>query len=173
VGGFSPDYRRNQDREWEMRVWRAGMHGLYLPSMDVVAVVPPERLTKAYHRRWQATTGMYHALMRYRDTVDQDGVLGEEPANRRTLLGTPLFMYRTFLSHLAGWIRSAVLAQPKDVFFHETRLWYYVGFFRTRWKNRRPARAPHIPVLRTAITDASPCTSSASSEATSRPAATT
>ena len=42
-----------------MRLWRAGKRGLYLPDMDVVVEVPADRLTKAYHRRWQATTGSY------------------------------------------------------------------------------------------------------------------
>ncbi|HEX6974121.1 MAG TPA: glycosyltransferase, partial [Vicinamibacterales bacterium] len=136
VGGFSPAYPRNQDREWEMRVWRAGLQGLYLPAMEVKATVPPERLTRRYHRRWQARTGMYHALMRFRDTVDASGTIAEEPVGRRTLFGSPLFLYRECAGHMLGWVRSALMLRSSERFFHETRLWYYASFFRTRFSHR-------------------------------------
>ena len=92
IGGFSPDYPRNQDRELEMRMWRAGKQGLYLPAMDVIVEVPQERLTKHYHRRWHATTGKYHALLRFRDTVDASGVLHDTEPEMRRLFGTPVFL---------------------------------------------------------------------------------
>jgi glycosyltransferase involved in cell wall biosynthesis len=148
IGGFSPDYPRNQDREFEMRMWRAGMQGLYLPAMDVTVAVPPERLTRRYHRRWQATTGHYHAMMRYRDTVDARGAIVDEPPQRRRLLGTPLFMYRYFLSHLRGWLRATICFRRDERFYHETRLWYYVSFFITRCRHPRPVSAA-CPLLRT------------------------
>jgi glycosyltransferase involved in cell wall biosynthesis len=135
IGGFSPRYRRNQDRELEMRMWRASMQGLYVPAMAVVVTVPRSRLTRKYHRRWQATTGHYHALMRFRDTVDGNGVMVDETPNARRIFGTPLFMYRSFLSHAVGWVSALVRLQAADRFYHETRLWYYVSFFITRWRN--------------------------------------
>jgi glucosyl-dolichyl phosphate glucuronosyltransferase len=139
VGGFSPEYPRNQDREFEMRLWRAGRQGLYLPAMDVTVEIPPERLTRRYHRKWQATTGKYHALMRYRDTLTADGGLIEEPADRPKFLGSPRFLYREFLAHLAGYLRAAARFDADTRFFHETRLWYFVSFFWTRWKTRTAA----------------------------------
>ena len=69
----------------------AGKQGLYLPAMDVIVEVPRERLTKHYHRRWHATTGKYHALLRFRDTVDASGVLHDTEPEMRRLFGTPLF----------------------------------------------------------------------------------
>jgi glycosyltransferase involved in cell wall biosynthesis len=136
VGGFSPDYPRNQDREIEMRMWRAGLQGLYLPEMDVIVEVPENRLTRAYHRKWQATTGHYHALMRFRDTVDRNGVMHEESPHTRRLFGTPFFMYRSALSHVAGWLAAALRFRPHERFFHETRLWYYASFIKTRARHR-------------------------------------
>jgi glycosyltransferase involved in cell wall biosynthesis len=133
VGGFSPEYPRNQDREFELRLWRAGKRGLYLPAMDVVVEVPAHRLTKQYHRRWQATTGKYHALMRYRDCLSRDGALFDEPIDGPRLFGSPLFLYREFLQHVKGWIAGLLMFDRDRRFFHETRLWYYVSFFRTRW----------------------------------------
>ena len=123
VGGFSPHYPRGQDRELEMRMWRAGLQGLYLPTMDVIVEVPPERLTRRYHRRWHTTTARYHALMRYRDAVDANGVLREESPAARRLLGVPLFMYRACFAHVTGWLRAAVRRRSSESFYHETRLW--------------------------------------------------
>jgi glucosyl-dolichyl phosphate glucuronosyltransferase len=146
LGGFSPDYPRNQDREFEMRMWRAGMQGLYLPSMDVTVDVPAQRLTRSYHRKWQATTGHYHAMMRYRDTVDSNGAIIDEAVHARRFLGTPLFMYRLFLSHVTGWLAAAVRFRHDERFYHETRIWYYVSFFITRWRHRRsiPSECPPL-----------------------------
>lgn len=137
VGGFSPDYPRNQDREFELRLWRAGRQGLYLPAMDITVEVPAERLEPGYHRRWQATTGMYHARMRFRDCLSPDGALIEEEAGARRLGGVPLFLYRECLAHLAGCVFAAVALDGDRRFFHETRLWYYAGFFRERWRAHR------------------------------------
>lgn len=134
VGWFSPAYPRNQDREFELRLWRAGRRGLYLPSMTVIADVAPERLTKRYHRRWRVTTGKYHALMRFRDTVSRDGRLIDEPPTRRKLLGTPLFLYREWVRHAAGWVTALLRADGDKRFFHETRLWYLASFFWTRFQ---------------------------------------
>jgi len=149
AGGFSPAYPRNQDRELELRLWRAGKLGLYLPSIEVVVDVPAERLTKQYHRRWQATTGAYHALMRFRDTVDKDGRLVDESAHTRRLLGSPLFLYRECLKHGRGWVASLVSGKHDRRFFHETRLWYCASFFWTRAKTDVIPRL-HAGFLRTA-----------------------
>ena len=132
VGGFSSRYPRNQDREFELRVWQAGKRGLYLPAMDVIVEVPADRLTKAYHRRWQATTGSYHAVMRFRDTLDASGQIVPESMVRRRWLGTPLFLYRECLHHVAGWWKALFAGDADDRFFHETRLCYFKGFLRTR-----------------------------------------
>ncbi len=134
IGGFSPDYPRNQDREFEMRMWRAGKAGVYVPMMDVVVDIPAERLTRRYHRKWQATTGRYHALLRFRDTVDAVGRLHDDETRIRRLLGTPLFLYRSFLHHLAGWCGAFLRGDGDARFFHETRLWYFSSFAWTRFK---------------------------------------
>lgn len=147
VGGFSPHYFRGQDREFEMRMWRAGLQGLYLPRMDVTVEVPRERLTRRYHRRWHATTAYYHALMRYRDTVDASGRLREEPPNRRRLFGTPLFIYRAWLAHAGGWLRAAFTGRHAERFYHETRLWYYTSFVISRCRHPHGLCVPG-PVLR-------------------------
>ena len=151
LGGFSPAYPRNQDREFELRMWRAGKQGLYLPSMDVVVPVPPERLTKRYHRRWQATTGKYHALLRFRDAVDGRGALSDRDRATRRLFGTPLFLHRSLMLHATGWILALLRWDGDRRFYHETRVCYLVSFMWTRFKTdvlphrgrRREAPAHH------------------------------
>ena len=134
VGLFSPEYPRNQDRELELRMWRAGKQGLYLPSIDVFVEIPEQRLTKRYHRRWQATTGKYHARLRFRDTVDAHGRLNDEECKGRRLLGAPVFLHRECLTHLLGWFKGLLAFDSSGRFYHESRLWYFVSFFWTRFK---------------------------------------
>jgi len=147
VGGFSPAYPRNQDREFELRLWRAGKRGLYLPTADVMVEIPPHRLTKAYHRRWQARTGHYHAVMRFRDMLDADGRLVPD-GYYRTFLGVPRFLYRECLQHLRDWIWTALTRRADERFRHETRIWYYVSFFITRWASTWAARARPVKKAR-------------------------
>ena len=133
VGLFSPAFPRNQDRELEMRFWRAGKQGLYLPTMDVMVDIPEERMTKRYHRQWRVTTGSYHAKLRFPDLVDGHGRLHDHEEGRR-LLGVPLFMYRQCLGHLIGWGKAIVSNNANRRFYHESRLWYCASFFSTRLK---------------------------------------
>ena len=46
VGMFSTEYPRGQDREIQLRMWRAGCRGLYVPGVVVKVPIPPERLNK-------------------------------------------------------------------------------------------------------------------------------
>jgi glycosyltransferase involved in cell wall biosynthesis len=132
VGGFSPEYPRSQDREFELRLWRAGKRGLYLPIADVLVDVPRHRLTKEYHRRWQIVVAHYHAKMRYHDTIDSSGKIIAD-GTYRTYLGVPRFMYRGFLGHLFAWLRTALTGRSDERFHHELRVRYYFSFFKTRW----------------------------------------
>ena len=156
VGLFSPDYPRNQDRELEMRFWRAGKQGLYVPAFDVFVDIPEDRLTKRYHRRWRATTGSYHAKLRFPDLIDGNGRFHEHEEKGRRLFGAPLFMYRHCLRHLVGWCKTIVSNDADRRFYHESRLWYYASFFWTRFKTdvlprfklRRTAEiVPSVPNL--------------------------
>ncbi|HEY7171891.1 MAG TPA: glycosyltransferase family A protein [Vicinamibacterales bacterium] len=149
VGLFSPLFRRGQDRELQMRMWRAGKTGVYCPSVEVIVEPPADRLVKEYHRRWHATTAMYHALMWYRDEVDGDGQLLPLPRPRRTLFGTPLFIYREWLGHAAGWLATLLFGPGDRRFYHETRLYYGASFIRTRFaQHRAGATGPDTEVDR-------------------------
>jgi GT2 family glycosyltransferase len=150
VGFFSTAFPRGEDREFQLRLWQAGKRGLYLPSVEVSVEVPAERLTRAYHRKWNVSFAKYHALMWFRDVVNGDGVL-ELPIRRRTFLGTPLFIYREGLEHVCGWCVALLAKNANRRFYHETRLWYFAGFVWTRLQQAVAARlrgkslAPRLP----------------------------
>jgi glycosyltransferase involved in cell wall biosynthesis len=59
VGLYSTALGRNgtrlltgEDEDMYKRLRAAGARGLYLPDLIIYHYVPPERLTKSYHRRW-------------------------------------------------------------------------------------------------------------------------
>jgi glycosyltransferase involved in cell wall biosynthesis len=138
VGGFSPAFLRCEDRELELRLWAAGKRGRYVPEIVVTTEVPRERLTKRYHRRFQMETGGYHEKMRYRDLIDRDGRLRREPVrDAATLFGTPAFVYRDLLTHVAGWLSSAARFRWSDTFYHETRVLYFASYIWNRYRRER------------------------------------
>jgi glycosyltransferase involved in cell wall biosynthesis len=136
VGGFSADYLRDEDRELQLRLWEAGKHGLYVGDVAVTTEVPPDRLTKHYHRQFYTRVGESHARMQYLDRIDAEGRLLRETARHTTLLGTPGFIYRSLFVHAASLIWSVATLQRSRAFFHETRLRYFVSYIRTRCRQR-------------------------------------
>jgi len=132
VGGFSAAFQRDEDREFNLRLWRAGKRGRYVDALRAVAPIVPERLTKRYHRQWYDVTGRNHARLRFREVIDRDGRLVEPMAGRRRLLGTPAFVYREFLGELVRWLVSVVRGARAEAFFYECRVRYFLGYIRER-----------------------------------------
>ncbi|HZT77136.1 MAG TPA: glycosyltransferase [Vicinamibacterales bacterium] len=149
VGLFSPAFRRGQDRELQLRMWRAGKHGVYCPDVEVVVEPPADRLTRAYHRRWQATTAKFHALMWYPDQIAEDDRLVPIDPRRRTILGTPLFLMREFLRFAAGFVGAALTLDADRRFHYESKLWYAASFIATRCRQ-------HLDGLRGPVADEAP-----------------
>jgi glycosyltransferase involved in cell wall biosynthesis len=143
LGGFSPQFQRDEDRELNLRLWRAGKRGMHGDSLIVYAQVQPERLTRRYHRHWHSVTGGSHARLHYRDLVDRDGRLLDAPPSGRRLWGVPGFLYREFAGQAAEWGRSLARRQFEDAFYHECRLWYLAAYFRQRWRDHSRAQRAH------------------------------
>lgn len=131
VGGFSTAFQRDEDREFNLRLWRAGKRGLYADDVRVVAPIEPQRLTKRYHRRWYETTGANHARLRYREIIDRDGRLVPPPAGRR-VLGTPAFVYRECMEELGHWFRHLVRGRMSEAFRCECRVRYFLSYIAAR-----------------------------------------
>jgi glycosyltransferase involved in cell wall biosynthesis len=131
VGGFSPAFFRDEDRELNLRLWRAGTVGIYADSIVATAVVQPERLTKAYHRRWHIVTGANHARMRFKQIIAPDGHL-TEPVTRHCLFGTPAYVYKELAVEMVKWVRAYVAGRLPETFTAECRVRYLVSYIWTR-----------------------------------------
>jgi cellulose synthase/poly-beta-1,6-N-acetylglucosamine synthase-like glycosyltransferase len=131
VGGFSPAFFRDEDRELNLRLWRAGKIGIYADNIVATAVVQPERLTKVYHRRWHAVTGANHARLRFKQIIATDGRL-TEPVTRHLLFGTPAYVYKELGEELVKWVRAYLAGRLPETFTAECRLRYLASYIWTR-----------------------------------------
>ena len=100
VGVFTPALGRvrdgigsTEDHDMQLRAWRGGMRGLYVPGLRAVADVTPDRVTQDYHRRWHRGHGRHCAMMRLRELVPADLGPLSEPRDIVTLFGAPAFVY--------------------------------------------------------------------------------
>jgi glycosyltransferase involved in cell wall biosynthesis len=131
VGGFSPAFFRDEDRELNLRLWRAGKVGIYVDCIVATAVVQPERLTKIYHRRWHAVTGANHARLRFKQIIATDGRL-TEPVTRHCLFGTPAYVYKELGEELVKWVRAYLAGRLPETFTAECRVRYLASYIWTR-----------------------------------------
>jgi glycosyltransferase involved in cell wall biosynthesis len=141
LGGFSPAFRRDEDREFNLRMWRAGKRGMYVDSVVTYTDVQLERLGKPYHRAWHHVTGASHARMRYRETIRSDGALDDSMASAgRRVAGIPGFLYKEAAAHLLHWTIKVMTGRVDQAFIEECRLRYLGSSFTTRWREvRSPA----------------------------------
>ena len=172
VGAFVSDFQRVkdsigslEDHDFIIRVLGNGRQGLYVPGIIARAAVQPDRLGRAYHRRWHFGHGHFYALMRSEET---------DRAGCRTLLGVPVHMYRQALKDVVGWVREAALGSAAKSFLREVRLRFFAGFFLTRSREflARPLREQRaeiaallrLPIRPRAAVDASARTGLARTE---------
>ena len=131
VGGFEAAFQlvgsrfvgSVEDHEFLLRVLRSGRTAIYDPRITVHAEVQPNRLDRAYHRRWHTGHGHFHSLLRT-ESMERTRV--------GTLAGVPAHLYRRALGDLAGWLVSTLRGQRERAFVHELRVRFFLGFFRER-----------------------------------------
>lgn len=125
-------------REWMLRARDVGVRGMYTPKMVVHHVIPGDRLNKRYFRRWSYWHGVSRAMLFRQRPIDM-GAPEETDidfSKVRLLFGTPLYMYRSFLRGVAAWVKTSLNGQKIASFEHEMALWFFLGVFRQRWKDR-------------------------------------
>jgi glycosyltransferase involved in cell wall biosynthesis len=151
VGGFTPALGRTgdgigstEDHDLQLRMWRAGLRGLYDPSIVVHAEVTPDRLTREYHQRWHRGHGHHCALMRLRELVPADLGPMSEPAGIVTLFGTPAFVYLEVPHNAYQWLRSVALR--KDPLFYAHQLRHVLSYIRTSYHRFRREGHPNAAV---------------------------
>ncbi len=137
AGLFSPDYLRTEDREIQLRFWRAGVRGLYVPSVVVWVDVPPERLTKEYYRMWYHRTGRFHARMGLLEAMDRDGRLVSPPRPEACLFGVPPYLYRELILTACSCAAAATRRRPAEAFYYENRVRYLASYVAERLRQSR------------------------------------
>lgn len=143
AGLFSPEYSRTQDREIQLRLWKAGGTGVYVPDIVTYVDVPADRLTKEYYRRWYSRAGRFHSRMGLLDVLDASGRLVEPPAPKARLLGAPAYVYRDLLQAGVRAVLGYIRRDPVASFYHENRVRYLGNYLRERWQRESltPTRA--------------------------------
>jgi glycosyltransferase involved in cell wall biosynthesis len=139
LGGFLPSLQRvrdgigsMEDHELLLRICRSGRRGLYLPDLVTWARVGPERVTKAYHRRWHTGNGYFSAVL-------------NDPQWERSrfqLGGVPGHLYKETAKHAIAWCSSLLRRDASAAFTSECRLRFFHGFFLQRRQRPGPADGP-------------------------------
>lgn len=130
-------------REWSQRGRAAGLRGFYSPDLIVHHVIPEDRLTKKYFRRWFYWHGVSRAILYQNQGLDM------ESPERTTLdfstvphiVGVPRYLFRTgvmkFFSIWKALARGDAIARFED----ELWLWFFAGIIRQRWKDRQLSKS--------------------------------
>lgn len=126
-------------REWCIRARKAGLRGCYVPGMTVLHIIPADRLTKSYFRRWFYWRGISRAMLYERAGLDMEAP-EQTTLDFRTVphvFGVPRYLYRKALASLAGWLRLTLRRDAVAAFEQETWLWFFAGILRQRWTDSR------------------------------------
>ena len=126
-------------REWTQRARAAGLRGFYSPDLVVHHVIPEDRLTKRYFRRWFYWHGISRAILYQNNHLDM-----ESP--ERTALdfskvphiaGVPRYLFRTCIHKFFSIWRAMARRDAIAGFEDELWIWFFAGILRQRWKDRQ------------------------------------
>jgi glycosyltransferase involved in cell wall biosynthesis len=134
AGLFSTEFSRSQDREIQLRLWKAGGTGVYVPDIVTYVDVPADRLTKHYYRRWYARAGRFHSRMGLLDVIDANGRMVDPPGPEQCLLGAPAYVYGQLAAASTRAILGSIRRDPVAAFYNENRVRYLANYLRERWR---------------------------------------
>jgi glycosyltransferase involved in cell wall biosynthesis len=126
-------------REWSQRARAAGLRGFYSPDLIVHHVIPQDRLTKKYFRKWFYWHGISRAILYQNNQLDMESPESTALDFSKVphVAGVPRYLYRTcikkFLSGGAALLRGDAIAGFED----ELWIWFFAGILRQRWKDRQ------------------------------------
>lgn len=129
-------------REWLMRARAAGLRGMYIPEMIIHHVIPRDRLSKRYFRRWFYWHGVSRAMLYQQSRID---MLSPEETTLDFstiphIMGVPRYLYRTLFKTTANMLKSKIAGREAESFDQELWLYFFLGLWRQRWKDR------HTPI---------------------------
>lgn len=115
-----------EDEDMFERLLKAGFCGLYCPELIIHHYVPPERLTRRYHRQWCWGQGI------------SKGVLARtRPSGVVEILGIPRWQIRQAAGGMLRALKGKVGLAPAAAGFEgELRVWSLAGYINGRhfWK---------------------------------------
>ena len=114
-----------EDEEMHERLLAAGARGQYRPGLVIRHYVPPERLTRAYHRRWVFWHGVSAGVM---DRL-------RPPQRIAYVAGVPRYM----IGDLARGVARVLRGGGRRWFSEELRLRDFAGFLYGKFLYRPPA----------------------------------
>jgi glucosyl-dolichyl phosphate glucuronosyltransferase len=135
VGRFNPRLGRTLDRpmmcedaDYHERLMAAGARGYYVPRLVIYHFVPPDRLTRRYHRRWCFHRGISLA------EIDR-----ERPQAVAYVLGVPRYLFGAAARATLDFARAVCRfeAGSEGAFTSELRLWDLAGFAYGKWWSGR------------------------------------
>lgn len=148
IGGWRTDLGKvnntlisGEDHEIFARLRRFGLYsGYYDPELFVHHLVPAERLTRAYFRRWFFWHGKTQALMLPDLYMDLD--LARTPH----VFGVPRFVYRQAFAQYSRWLTGLGRSDSLGLLIEELRALQFAGLLTECWRRkartwRQPARA--------------------------------
>jgi glycosyltransferase involved in cell wall biosynthesis len=144
LGRKTGTLRNQAQREWHLRARAVGVRGFYVPDMVVHHLVPPERLTKHYFRRWLYWHGISRAMIYRQGGFDMEEPELEHPpfAADRQIGGVPIHLIRKAGRTVRSFVWHALARDESLAFEHELWLCFFLGVVRQRWADRHLAVAP-------------------------------
>jgi glycosyltransferase involved in cell wall biosynthesis len=128
-------------REWCVRAHAAGLAGYYIPDVVVHHLIPRDRLTKSYFRRWYYWRGVSRAILYADCGLDMENPEGPPPgaAATRHIAGVPRYLFRTALVRLKNTVAARLSGDGVSSFDGELWLCFFAGIARQRWRDRHAA----------------------------------
>ena len=146
AGGFDTKIGRKagtllgqEVREWCLRARGAGLVGYYVPDIVVQHLIPRDRLTKQYFRRWFYWRGISRAMLYAQTGLDMESPETSALDYTRVphIAGVPRYMFRSALNALRDSIAAAIRRDAVTSFEQELFLWFFAGIVKQRWRDRR------------------------------------
>jgi len=134
-------------REWGLRARTSGLRGFYWPKMSIHHVIPADRLTKRYFRRWFYWHGISRAMLYAKSRINMEAP--EETTLDYSkvphIAGVPRYMYRSCGRAFKEMFRAQIDRDPVAAFEHELWIWFFAGVARQRFKDRKLEIASRSP----------------------------
>jgi glycosyltransferase involved in cell wall biosynthesis len=129
-------------REWCIRARKAGVRGFYVPEMVVEHIIPADRLTKTYFRRWFYWRGISRARLYERSGLDMEApeqtVLDFSKVPH--VLGTPRYLFGKAGRALGRWLSATLRGNRVTAFEQELWICFFAGIVQQRWQDRHTGK---------------------------------